>query len=294
MRRLIVIILMTLSLYAQPSDIEVQVLTTIQKLWQEEGSITFSSLYNDDRFSEEERAFLGRLYEIFFAIPGVLKSEHESTGQIPSRAELARTFSVSPNSIELLLSVMEKDGRVPSLFSRDATSREITSLNMDNLNAFLANKGSQVKMAQWEGKSLPSFDLPTLEVGRLSSADLKGHNSLVYIWFTGCPPCVRIAPVLADLADEYSSKGFKFAGLNADDILELDTTNESRLKYLQAQGIRFVNANMDQAARKAFGTINLYPTLFFVKKDGTIHKHLVNFQSKEKLVTIIEEMLSSR
>ncbi len=294
MKRLIVIVLMTLSLYVQASDVEVQVLRTIQELWQQEGSITFSSLHNSDRFSEEERAFLGRLYEIFFAIPGVLKSEHESTGQIPSRAELAQTFSVTPNSIELLLSVMEKDGRVPTLFTRDATSREITSLNMDNLNAFLANKGSQVRMAQWEGKALPAFDLTTLEGGRLGNTDLKGHNSLVYIWFTGCPPCVRIAPILADLASEYANKEFKFAGLNADDILELDTTNESRLDYVNKQGIRFVNANLDQPARTAFGTINLYPTLFFVKKDGTIYRHLVNFQSKEKLVTIIEEMLSSQ
>ncbi len=293
MRRLIVIVLMTLSLYVQASDVEVQVLRTIQELWQQEGSITFSSLHNSDRFSGEERAFLGRLYEIFFAIPGVLKSEQESTGRIPSRAELARTFSVTPNSIELLLSVMEKDGRVPSLFTRDATSREITSLNMDNLNTFLASKGSQVKMAQWEGKPLPTFDLPTLEGGRLSNSDLKGHDSLVYIWFTGCPPCVRIAPILADLANEYADQGFMFAGINADDILELATTNESRLDYVHKQGIRFVNANLDQPARAAFGTINLYPTLFFVKKDGTIYRHLVNFQSKEKLVTIIEEMLSS-
>ena len=297
MRKLIVIVLMTLGLFvqasAQPSDVEAQVLKTIQELWQQEGSVTFSSLYNSDRFSEEERAFLGRLYEIFFAIPGTLKSEYESTDRIPSRADLASTFGVSPYSVELLLSVMEKDGRVPPLFSRDATTREITSLNMDNLNGFLARKGSEVKMAQWEGKPLPSFDLATLEGGRLRNTDLKGQNSLIYIWFTGCPPCVRIAPILAELADTYAGQGFKFFGINADDILELDTTNESRLEYVHKQGIRFVNANLDQPARKALGTINLYPTLFFVKKDGTIYRHLVNFQSKEKLTAIIEEMRSS-
>lgn len=297
MRKLIVIIFMTAGLYGQasapPSDVEAQVLKTIQELWQQQGSVTFSSLYNSDRFSEEERAFLGRLYEIFFAIPGILKSEYESTGLIPSRADLANTFGVSRYSIELLLSVMEKDGRVPPLFTRDTATREIKSLNMDNLNGFLANKGSEVKMAQWEGKPLPSFDLATLDGGRLKDTDLRGENSLIYIWFTGCPPCVRIAPILAELAEKYDGQGFKFVGINADDILELDTTNQSRLEYVRKQGLRFVNANLDQPARKAFGTINLYPTLFFVKKDGTIYRHLVNFQGKEKLTAIIEEMLSS-
>ena len=93
-----------------------------------------------------------------------------------------------------------------------------------------------------------------------------------------------------DLIDDGAPVIFQ---INADDILELDTTDESRLEYVRKQGLRFVNANLDQPARKAFGTVNLYPTLFFVKKDGTIYRHLVNFQSKEKLTAIIEEMLSS-
>ena len=44
----------------------------------DDGTVIFSELYNDDRFSSEEKAFLGRLYEIFFQIPLFLESEYES------------------------------------------------------------------------------------------------------------------------------------------------------------------------------------------------------------------------
>jgi hypothetical protein len=63
---------------------------------------------------------------------------------------------------------------------------------------------------------------------------------------------------------------------------------------VRKQGIRFANANLSPSARKAFGNINVYPTLFFVDSEGTIYRHLVNFQSKEKLVAIMEEMLDSK
>ena len=72
------------------------VLRKVIQIYQTQGQVTFSSLYNSDEFTPQEKAFLGRLYEIFFAIPAVLKSDFEVTGQPPSRARLAEHFGVSP------------------------------------------------------------------------------------------------------------------------------------------------------------------------------------------------------
>lgn len=73
------------SLLAQ-SAAEEKVLQSVRQMIESEGTVIFSQLYNDDRFNSEERAFLGRLYEIFFQIPAFLKSEYESTGGDPDPA----------------------------------------------------------------------------------------------------------------------------------------------------------------------------------------------------------------
>ena len=46
-----------------------KVLQSVRQIIESEGTVIFSELYNDDRFNSDEKAFLGRLYEIFFQIP---------------------------------------------------------------------------------------------------------------------------------------------------------------------------------------------------------------------------------
>jgi thiol-disulfide isomerase/thioredoxin len=146
-------------------------------------------------------------------------------------------------------------------------------------------------MTGWEGRALPDFNLATLSGKRVQKSDILGKSSLIYFWFTGCPPCVKIAPILAELSKEYQSEEFAFLGINADDLLEISTDDETRRQYLSQQGIEFVNLNLDSETRKAFGSINVFPTIFFVTPEGTIYKHLINFQSRETLLQIIDSML---
>jgi thiol-disulfide isomerase/thioredoxin len=291
--RFLLVALSVAALWAQ-SAVETRVLQQVQRIYERDGRVTFSELYNSDEFSGEERAFLGRLYEIFFAIPAFLRAEQTATGTIPSRVDVARSFGIGPEAVELLLRVMESDRRVPPLFTRDPDSREMTSLNIENLDRFIAARGADVRMTQWEGKPLPSFSLSTLSGETLAESDLRGKATLLYFWFTGCPPCVRIAPILSRLAERYGPRGLHIVGVNADDILGLDTSDESRLEYLRGQGLEFVNVNLDEDVRDRFGNINVYPTLFFVSADGTIFRHLVNFQPEERLVAVIEELLGTR
>lgn len=290
MKKLILIWFLFTSVSAQNAA-EQKVLATVQRMLSEEGRVTFSTLYNSSEFSSEERDFLGRLYEITFAIPAFLRDQYQSTGDIPSTEEIADHFAISKQSVLLLLTVLESDSRVPELFSRDAGTGEISSLNHDLIERFLQRKGGEVKVRQWEGMSLPDFQVSTFDNELLSKDQLLGHNSLIYFWFTGCPPCVKIAPILAELDAEYRSTGFRFYGFNADDVLELGTNNESRRSYLRKQGIHFVNANLDTAMRESFGNVNVYPTLFFVDENGTVVRHLVNFQTRAILVKVIEQML---
>lgn len=275
------------------SEVERAVLQRVRQMMEESGGrVSFSELHNDPRFDPAQRAFLSRLYEVFFQIPSHLEAEFESQGRVPSRAEIGAAFGISPASVELLLKVMESDQRVPSLFERDPSSREIVRLNLENIDGFIRSRGDQVRMTHWEDQQIPEFQLETFSGERYGSADLQGHSSLLYFWFTGCPPCVRIAPILAELDKEYRDRGFLTVGLNADQILEIETSPAQTLAYLEKNGTEYPNLRLDEATRKAFGSINVYPTLFFVRPDGSVARHLLNFQDRETLETIIQEMLN--
>lgn len=286
------LLLLTTTGFAGPSpDLEANVLSKIGAIYRQQGQINFSELYNSSAFSTEERDYLGRLYEVFFAIPGFLLSERQSTGQLPSRTEIARSFGIGQKSVALLLSVMEKDPRVPRMFTRDPASGEIRSIDAAAITAFVDSRGSNIKMTKWEGQPLPAFTLPTLRGDILKSAALKGNPVVLYFWFSGCPPCVRIAPILARLNQEYGPRGVKFVGLNADDVLGIGTDNDARRSYVAKEGITFPVAVLDAATRRDFGQVNVFPTLFFVGRDGLVRHHLVNFQNRETLEAIIKELL---
>lgn len=272
---------------------EQKVLEGVQEMMRTQQEVIFSELYNDDRFSSEEKDFLGRLYEIFFQIPAFLKSELEITGEIPTRQQISAGFGISRQSADLLLAVMQTDPRMPSLFQLNTETGEIESLELENIDAFVARRGTTVKVTQWVGEPVPPFELSSFQNETYRSQDLKGKNLLIYFWFTGCPPCIRIAPILQQLDRKYSDSNFQVIGFNADRILELEVTDQQRQDYLQDQGLRFVNLHVDRPTRQAFGNINVFPTLFFVDSDGTIFRHVINYLDREALESMVREFIQA-
>ncbi|MEE8348201.1 MAG: TlpA disulfide reductase family protein [Acidobacteriota bacterium] len=270
---------------------EQKVVERVQGMMRTQQEVIFSELYNDSRFSSEEQAFVGRLYEIFFEIPGFLKSEFESTGEIPTRQHISAGFGISPQSVDLLLAVMQTDPRIPPLFHRNSETNQIESLQLENIDFFTDYLGTSVKVTQWVGAPMPPFELASFENETIDSQDLKGQSLLIYFWFTGCPPCMRIAPILADLDQKYSDSHFQVIGFNADRVLELGVTDQQRQDYLLDYDLSFLSVHVDQPTREAFGNINVFPTLFFVDSAGVIFRHIINFQDREALENVIRELI---
>ncbi len=272
------------------SATEEKVLESVGRIIESEGTLVFSQLYNDDRFSSEEKAFLGRLYEIFFQIPPFLKSEYESMGEIPTQSHIASGFGITPQTVDLLLTIMESDFRMPILFERGSLSREIESLQLGNIEAFIQSRGSKVQVTRWEGQTLPGFELTSFQDEKMTRSDLAEKSVLIYFWFTGCPPCIRIAPILADLDHRYSASNFQVIGFNADQVLGIIATDQQREAYLQKSNLHFANVHLDQATWETFGNVNVFPTLFFVASDGTIFRYMINYQNREVLESIIQAL----
>ena len=272
---------------------EQKVLERVQKMMRSQEEVIFSELYNEYRFSSEKKAFLGRLYEIFFQVPAFLKSELEITGKIPTRQHISTGFGISLPSVDLLLAVMQTDPRMPPLFHWNSEAGEIKSLELENIDAFVARRGATVRVTQWVGEPVPPFELSSFQNETFHGQDLQGKNLLIYFWFTGCPPCIRIAPILQKLDRSYSDSNFQVIGFNADQILELEVTDQQRQDYLQAHGLHFVNLHVDRPTQQAFGNINVFPTLFFVDSDGTISQHVINYQDQETLESVIRELIQA-
>ncbi len=273
--------------------VEARVLRTVQEMMRESaGRVTFSKLHNDPRFGPEERAFLGRLYETFFQIPVFLKAQHAAGGKIPTRQQIGDNFRITRDSVELLLRVMEMDARMPQLFSRDSATHEILSIEPEAITAFVTRRGGSVKVTSWEGEALPDFELERIDqTGSLSRADLEGQGSLIYFWFSGCPPCVRIAPHLAELDKTFRSSGFHMVGFNADKVLSIPTTDKKRKAYLAKTETTYPNLHLTQETLEAFGNVNVYPTLFINGSDLRIRGHLINYQDLETLEAAIREVI---
>ena len=290
MRKLFFLLLFLVSLNATESA-ETRVLTKLEQLMQQGAPLTFSRLHNDSRFEKEEKDFIGRMYEILFAIPSFLKSEHEQTESIPTLRKIADHFGVTVESIDLLLTVMAADRRVPSFFVRDQASKEITSLQLARIAGFIRKHEGGVQVTGWEGRPIPSFRIETFGDKTLSSANLAGTNILLYFWFTGCPPCVRITPHLKSLHEKYQGSNFKLIGLNADRVLGLTATDRDREDYQKRHGINFVNAHIDEATREAFGQVNVFPTLFAVNSEGVVTRHLINYQDWSTLDEAVRQLV---
>lgn len=255
--------------------------------------VVVSELYNTVFTGPEERAALNRLFNTFFKMPLYLAQQQKAAGKPPTLAEISEQFRFQvPGEADVMLRIMESDPRIPKFMTRDTATGEITSVDVE---AILAHpkfgKALERTITGWEGQQAPAFSVTTYDGKPLVSESLAGKPHLLYFWFTGCPPCVRTSPLLAELDRTYAAKGFRIVGLNADRALEIPTTDEDRSAYAKKNGWTFTLAHMTPEAQQAYGSVSVFPTLFFVDRKGTVVKQLVNFQEKAALEEAIRMAL---
>jgi thiol-disulfide isomerase/thioredoxin len=255
--------------------------------------VVVSQLYNEVFTGPEERAALDRLFDTFFKIPLYVAQHQKAAGKPPTLAEISEQFRFEvPGQADLMLRIMESDPRMPKFLTRDAASGEVTSVDVD---AILAHprfgKALERTIAGWAGRPAPAFTTTTYDGQPFSSESLAGKPHLVYFWFTGCPPCVRTSPLLAELDRAWAPKGFRIVALNADRALELPYSDADRAAYARKHGWGFTLAHMTPEAQEAYGAVSVFPTMFLVDAKGTVVSQLVNFQEKAVLEEAIRKAM---
>jgi thiol-disulfide isomerase/thioredoxin len=281
------IALMTLIL--QSADPETKIVDYLKNNV-EPGKPVIVSEINKVFTAPDEQKVLNRLFNTFFKIPMYIVQYNTSTKKIPTLQELSEQFNFKvPGEADVMLRIMDADPRVPKFLTRDPKSGEITSIDINKVMA--SPQFSRVlerTIAGWEGKTEPPFSIQTYDGKTISSDSLAGTPHLVYIWFTNCPPCVKTSPILAELNNKYASQGFKIVGANSDKVLELPYDDNVRADYVKKIGITFITAYLNPKMQSDYGGVSVFPTMFFVDKNGIIVKHFVNFQDKPALEAAIQ------
>jgi thiol-disulfide isomerase/thioredoxin len=274
---------------AQAPPAEVEVVEYLKQHVKPGERVVVSQLYNEVFTGEAQRAALNRLFNSFFKLPLFLAQHQKAKGRPPTLAEIAEQFHyLVPGEAELMLRIMESDPRMPRFVKRNHVNGEIQIVDVDRVLADARfGKRLERSISGWEGRPAPDFAVTTYDGKPLASADLAGKPHLLYFWFTGCPPCVKTTPLLAELDRAYAPKGLRIVALNADRVLELPYGDEERVAYARKLGLGFTLAHLTPEAQEAYGSVSVFPTFFFVDAKGTVVKELVSQQDRAALEAAI-------
>ena len=273
-------------------DAERRIIGYIKDNLQPGKPLVVSKLYNEVFTSPEERQVLDKLNRAFFRIPLFIIEYQVSTKALPSLEEIAGQFDFyGVEEADVVLSIMESDPRVPKFIQRDPQTGELVAIDIEKIKADARfNKLVDRTLTGWEGKPAPEVSGKSYDGQELSLSSLEGKTVLLYVWFTNCPPCVRITPELVALQEKFGGRNFTVLGANADRVLGLPYDDSVRAEYVVKHSISYPNIHLTPEARAALGNLNIFPTLFLIDANGTIVKHYVNFQPAEVLGKEIEKL----
>lgn len=279
-----------LSLLLQQPNPEVRIIEYLKTNVQPGKAVVVSELYNNVFKTPEERKVLDRLFNTFFKIPMAIVQINSATKKIPTLQELSEQLNFSvPGEMDVMLRIMDSDPRIPKFLQRDARTGEITNVDIEAIKANPRfGRVLERSIAGWEGKEVQPFSIQTFDGKPLDSASLNGKPYLIYFWFSNCPPCMRTSPLLVELDAKYKAQGFQILGANADRYMELPYTDADRAAYVTKTGLKFTMAHMSPEMQLAYGGVSVFPSLFFIDKNGQILKHFVNFQDKATLEAAIQ------
>jgi cytochrome c biogenesis protein CcmG/thiol:disulfide interchange protein DsbE len=148
------------------------------------------------------------------------------------------------------------------------------------------------------GKKAPAFTLTTLKAEKVSLASYKGKAVQINFWATWCAPCKIETPWLIDLKKQYGPQGFEILGVSFDDLDKDDPKLLAKDKLEIAKGVESLNIPYPvlidgDSIAKAYGDTDVYPTSYFVDRNGTIVAASFGLTSKAELEDNIRKALGS-
>ncbi len=148
------------------------------------------------------------------------------------------------------------------------------------------------------GKQAANFTLTDVNGRKVSLADYKGKAVQLNFWATWCAPCKIETPWLVELEKQYKPKGFEILGVSFDDLdldnaAKLKTETTDIAKSAKQLGIDYPVLLDGDAISKQYGDPEVFPTSFFVNKQGKIVAATMGLTSKDDLENNIKKALGA-
>ena len=98
--------------------------------------VVITKLYNEVFTSPQERKALDRLYNIFFKVPAFIAQYYTTSQKPPTLQEIAYQFRLPlEGEADVILRIIDYDRRVPRFITRDASTGEISHVDIDKIKA---------------------------------------------------------------------------------------------------------------------------------------------------------------
>lgn len=135
----------------------------------------------------------------------------------------------------------------------------------------------------------PEARFPTLAGKSLALSDLRGRVVLVDFWATYCEPCIKEMPRLEKSYRRFAPRGYDVVAI----ALPADNPNRVADFARRAELPFTVGLDLDGAATRAFGDVQVTPTSFLIGKDGRILRKYVGEPDWADLDAAVERALAS-
>ena len=138
------------------------------------------------------------------------------------------------------------------------------------------------------GATAPDSTFVLLVGSRKTTADLKGHVTLVNFWATSCVACVAEMPKVIATYEKYEARGYDTLAV----AMSYDPPSYV-VHYAQTRKLPFkVAIDNTGAVAKSWGDVQLTPTSYVVNKRGEIVKRYVGEPDFAELHKLIEKLLA--
>ncbi|MDB5946825.1 MAG: thiol-disulfide oxidoreductase-like protein [Ramlibacter sp.] len=134
----------------------------------------------------------------------------------------------------------------------------------------------------------PNSTFVLLDGSRRTTADLRGHVTLVNFWATSCVTCVAEMPKVISTYEKYKGRGYDTLAV----AMSYDPPSYV-VNYTETRKLPFkVAIDNTGVVAKAWGDVQLTPTTYVVNKRGEIVKRYVGEPDFTELHKLIEKLLA--
>ena len=138
-----------------------------------------------------------------------------------------------------------------------------------------------------ENGTAPDFTVKTLNGGKLSLSDLRGHVVLVNFWATWCPPCRLEIPGFERVYQDYKDKGFIVVGLSTDEQGP-GVVNA----FIRQNGITYPVGMATDEMRRLYGGVDALPESFLLDESGRVRKRVEGMFNESMLRQDVDQLLA--